>query len=956
MRVFIVGIREHNVLGYIPGAYLIEYDDSEAFHVIQNILPQDVEARPDFYTKEQAKIVKLVDEISEKNLYRKFAKKNKQSLTEFFNKLDKEALDTFVLPYFNTRFAKILELAHKIDAKIFLKSSRYDTVYRDDMLEYVEKPITSKFKFVKKDNKLHYSLKIFRDNAEIDLINENIEFLIDSPCHFILDNKIYHANDVDCKKIKPFRQKKEIVIASKLDVYFKGFVRKIILQYDVEAEGFEIRDIEPEKKVKILVQPGMSKKYVLVLQFYYDNFVFSIKDKNQRYVHYYNEDGKDIFLRFERDFKWENKIYKAIKKSGLKEIAEGTFQLDSDSTATAHLQETINWINENSELLTDLGVEVEQRLDKKYFTRKINLDIDLENKIDWFDLKMTVRFGQFEIPFMDLKEYILEGKREFELPNGEIAVIPEYWFSKYKNILLFAKNEKKESKVRLSKAHFTILQEVDHTAKKKEFETLFDIFMNRKWKMPEMPSNVSVKLRNYQKQGFAWLYELYKYGFGGCLADDMGLGKTVQMIVAFSKALEDERKKTDKKLISLFVVPKSLIHNWHNEFAKFAPHIKVLIYTGVNRDKLKPLVDEHDVVLTSYGIARNDIEFFAEKEFFFAVLDESQYIKNPSSKIYQAIVQLKVKNRFVLTGTPIENSLSDLWTQINFVNPGLLGSYNFFRSKFINPIEKNNDPLVKAELKRMISPFVLRRVKGEVIKDLPDKAEQTVYCEMSEDQALVYETEKAKVRNEILSYKKKGKLKEKSIFVLRAMTRLRQIANHPKIVDDSKDYTSGKFEVVLQKIETLLEENHKVLIFSSFVKHLEIYQRHFDDLGWKYALLIGETENREEIIDYFQNNESVQIFLISLKAGGVGLNLTAADYVLILDPWWNPAAEEQAISRAHRIGQKNNVFVYRFITVGSIEEKILHLQQKKKFLASDLIDSSNIFAQLDEESIVELFD
>jgi len=359
-----------------------------------------------------------------------------------------------------------------------------------------------------------------------------------------------------------------------------------------------------------------------------------------------------------------------------------------------------------------------------------------------------------------------------------------------------------------------------------------------------------------------------------------------------------------------------------------------------------------DVILTTYGTVRNDVEQLSKLDFFYLILDESQYVKNPTSKTYKAVMKLQSEHRLALTGTPIENSLSDLWAQMNFLNKGILGNLAFFRRYFITPIEKHNSNDQQEKLQILIHPFVLRRKKEEVAKDLPPLMEQTVICEMDENQHRTYETEKSIIRNSILAGIEQEGVKNSAMIILQGLTRLRQLANHPRLLKDFTEGESGKFEEIFRMLENLLAEKHKVLVFSSFVKHLELIKSRIKKENWKYSLLTGKTTNRKEVIQQFQEDTENRIFLISLKAGGVGLNLTSADYVFIIDPWWNPAAENQAISRAHRIGQNKHVFVYRFITQGSIEEKIQQLQNRKSSLADKFINSNNPLQELTQEELM----
>lgn len=403
-----------------------------------------------------------------------------------------------------------------------------------------------------------------------------------------------------------------------------------------------------------------------------------------------------------------------------------------------------------------------------------------------------------------------------------------------------------------------------------------------------------------------------------------------------------------------------MTHNWQNELKRFAPTLKVYIYAGAKRLKspdINKVFRFYDVVLTTYGTLRVDIDFLQSCTFHHFILDESQFVKNPDSMSYKAVKKIDAQYKIVLTGTPIENSLSDLWTQLHIVNEGLLGSYSLFRNVYINPINKNNKEKEEALL-RMIQPFILRRTKEEVAPELPSLSDETVYCDMSEEQQTLYTIEKNRLRNSLLEHEMVLQPKRMALTALQGLTRLRLLANHPILMDAAYDGDSGKFEQIVMRFETLKAENHKVLVFSSFVKHLRILANYFNGQRWKYAWLTGTTtaENREAEIHKFMMESDVHCFFISLKAGGVGLNLTAADYVFLIDPWWNPASEWQAISRAHRIGQDKKVMVSRFISSETIEEKIRNLQEAKSKLADIFITSNNPMSKLNQKEIMELLE
>ncbi|HTD42155.1 MAG TPA: DEAD/DEAH box helicase, partial [Mucilaginibacter sp.] len=461
-------------------------------------------------------------------------------------------------------------------------------------------------------------------------------------------------------------------------------------------------------------------------------------------------------------------------------------------------------------------------------------------------------------------------------------------------------------------------------------------------------------LRPYQKAGFNWFHFLQNYHFGGCLADDMGLGKTIQTLALLQKHKEDT-EAAGSKSTSLIIMPTSLIYNWMNEAKKFTPKLRIMVHTGTFRYKSPETFANYDVVITTYGITRIDIELFKTYFFEYIILDESQNIKNPSSKSYQSVKQLKSRFKLILSGTPVENSVNDLWTQMSFINPGLLGSQQFFQNEFVTPIEKKKDEDKARKLQALIKPFILRRTKEQVATELPPKTENLFYCKMSDEQASVYEKVKSEYRNELLKSLEDGTFAKTQIQVLQGLIKLRQIANHPSMIDEEYEGDSGKFEDVVHTLSNVLDGGHKVLVFSQFVKQLTIYRNHFEQEGIPYVYLDGSTQNRGDVVQRFQEDEKTRVFLISIKAGGVGLNLTEADYVFILDPWWNPAVEQQAIDRTHRIGQTKNVFIYKFITKDSVEEKILALQNRKLKVARALITTEESFIKsLSPEDIREI--
>jgi len=614
------------------------------------------------------------------------------------------------------------------------------------------------------------------------------------------------------------------------------------------------------------------------------------------------------------------------------------------------------WINQHYDKLIAEDFEIEQpdsNSQKRYVFGTSKIDLTVSENNDWFDIEAIVYFGSYSIPFIQLKHHILNRKKEFLLPSGEIAIIPEKWFSQYGNLLHFADGDEG---LKLKRQHIGLINSLAEGE-------MASVTMNRKLQKlldfdeledVAMPQNFQGDLRPYQKAGYNWFHFLKDYHFGGCLADDMGLGKTIQTLALLQKHKEDT-EAAGGKATSLVIMPTSLIYNWLNEAKKFSPQLRLMVHTGTFRYKSPEVFANYDVVITTYGISRIDIDLFDSYFFDYVILDESQNIKNPSSKSFQAVRQLKSRFKLILSGTPVENSVNDLWTQMSFINPGLLGAQQFFLNEFVTPIEKKKDEDKARKLQALIKPFVLRRTKEQVATELPPKTENLFYCQMSEEQAEVYENVKSEYRNELLKSLEDGTFAKTQIHVLQGLIKLRQIANHPVMIDQDYEGDSGKFENVVHTLANVLEGNHKVLIFSQFVKQLNIYREYFDREKITYAYLDGSTQNRGDVVKQFQEDEKTRVFLISIKAGGVGLNLTEADYVFILDPWWNPAVEQQAIDRTHRIGQTKNVFIYKFITKDTVEEKILALQQRKLSVARSLITTEESFIKsLSVEDIKEI--
>lgn len=584
-----------------------------------------------------------------------------------------------------------------------------------------------------------------------------------------------------------------------------------------------------------------------------------------------------------------------------------------------------------------IGKGWQLRADGKQVHQPAPLGFEIKSGIDWFELHAKVDFEGRSVPFPELLSALARGDSTVRLDDGSLGILPEEWMKQYG--LLAGLGISDGEHVRFSKTQVGLLDALLATQSAVQFDAAFDELRCKVREFsgietPNEPEGFAGELRPYQRSGVGWLKFLTEFRFGGCLADDMGLGKTIQ----FLALLQDRLKGGALERPSLIVVPKSLIFNWHQECTKFTPDLNVLEYTGLHRTGLRRKFAKAHVILTTYGTVRRDILHLKETTFEYVVLDEAQAIKNPGSQVAKAARLLVANHRVALTGTPIENHLRDLWSIFEFLNPGMLGRASIFK---LHTSEAGDDESRKL-LSQALKPFILRRTKREVAKELPEKLEQTIHCQMAKQQELLYNELRDHYRGSLVGMVKKQGLAKSKIHVLEALLRLRQAACHPALLDEKHiDEPSAKLDVLGLHLSDLLEEGHKALVFSQFTSYLAIVKRYLDQKGIVYEYLDGQTRNRKERIERFQSDPACGVFLISLKAGGLGLNLTAADYVFLLDPWWNPAVEMQAIDRAHRIGQTRHVFAYRLICRNTVEEKIAELQSKKKQLADAILQADN---------------
>jgi SNF2 family DNA or RNA helicase len=652
----------------------------------------------------------------------------------------------------------------------------------------------------------------------------------------------------------------------------------------------------------------------------------------------------------------EKEISDVLEKNGF-ETYSGFYLLKADAGIYSFITEGI----EELKTMAELFYSEDFKHLKSSQNRRFSIGLNVSKESDLLELDLT--YG--DITKEELKQlfraYRLK-KKFFRLSDGSFIDLESDELNelseKLDDLNLSMKEIEKKDRLRISKglALFAdrIFDEGRFTVtKNEEFKALVSNVLNSAEKEYTVPENINAELRPYQVTGFKWLMNLAENGLGGILADDMGLGKTLQAIV-YIRALLNE----DPEAKFLVICPTSVVYNWLDEFETFAPGIRAKIIEGTPQDReaLIKKKDDSNVLITSYPLIRRDIGFYDDMQFDTIFLDEAQFIKNAASVNAKSVKSLVAKHRFALTGTPIENSLSELWSIFDFIMPFYLLSYTKFIMKYEKPVAKGDEG-AKAVLNRRIRPFVMRRMKRDVLVELPEKIEEKMVADLNPEQKNLYlsylESVKGDLRAELLN---EG-INASRFQILAALTRLRQICCHPSTFLENYTGGSGKLDLFMEIVPNLISNGHRILVFSQFTSMLELIKKALDDMGYSYFYLDGSTKNseRSERVKAFNAGER-QLFLISLKAGGTGLNLTGADSVIHFDPWWNPAVEEQATDRAHRIGQKNVVEVIKLITKGTIEEKIYKLQNRKKELSEAIISTKEVFINsLTKEEIMELF-
>ena len=889
-------------------------------------------------------------ELSEPNLSRKFKPKGKRKF-DFKSISEDREIKKHCENLVSKRIDILMRLCQENNYPITIGLGRKD---EGKDFSYQIQPWTSEpiLMFEKGAEGVTYSLALEREGVVFYPSELSVKVLSNKPGWIAMGKKLYKLNQLNGNKLKPFLNRSSINIPSRsVRTYFEKVVMDLVPLFKVVSKGFDI--IKKNKLVRTklrLAENLFTRDLELRLWFVYEthNFVHGNLQTSKTMIDF--GDGDDIVITMQqRNDSAESELVEQLTTLGLQVTDSGSFSTGRGGDTV------VSWLRTHrAALQTDCGIDM---TDIQYGDKRIDLNVpDIQVNClaenDWFDVQGIVRLGKIDIPFKDLMQNIRDENPYYKLEDGSFFIIPQEWMTKYASLAKFG--QENNGRFRLSKNYLGIVEELDGGAAQNptgpnsvEIEDVETTYR---------PSDrLNATLRPYQLNGVKWLRKLRHNGLGACLADDMGLGKTLQVIAALLAAKEEldeeQVEETDSGQMSMFgsiesrsaslnalvVVPASLVFNWKEEIAKFAPDLITTAYVGAQRKSSGVILESFDVILTTYQTALRDKEILSKISWRYIVLDESQYIKNINSKVFKALSELTAESKISLSGTPIENSLSDLWSQMEFINPEILGSFEFFKTNFKVPIEKDRDEASIAELKKIVDPFLLRRTKYEVAPDLPAKFEQSLYVEMTDEQKSLFEERKSAARNLILNLDESDR--EYHIHVFKEILMLRQISNHPALYDENYNHGSGKMELVLNKLKELVLSDKKILVFSSFTSLLDLVAAELESENIPYLTLTGShtQKQREKSVKQFQNNDEKKVFLISIKAGGAGLNLTAAEYVFILDPWWNPFIEEQAIARAHRIGQTQQVHVIKFISKNSIEEKIQKLQNNKRLLNEDIL-------------------
>jgi superfamily II DNA or RNA helicase len=909
----------------------------------------------EFFTEEDKQVVQHIRKLQQAEI-NKYLDRNSpfsgfwENIIHNDNDELPEETKTLIVEYLHPKLKKIFQ-ENNDDPFVFYLPER--KVFKSDNLVQVSlsrEPISPFFKVTAKGDNFELTCSSQIDGQLVPLNNNEWNSLL----LFLYNDRLYQwQKPEDVNVVEKYFNKSPLIIKNAdWDDQLQNLVLPLSKEYHVKFDKSLIKEIkEGEPEVKLML---IEKGDYLLFQpiFSYKGFetrsgdkeVITLADAGKILLVHRNKLSEQQFIT-----RLENLHSQFIRpQDGNSLVLKGSDVLKN------------NWFFLFVDAMKEMKVSVygfEALKNFRFNTAKPSTHIHVSSGLDWFDARIELAFGDQRIGITDIKKALANKQSFVQLKDGTLGILPDEWIKKY--ALLFKVGEGRENRLRLSKFHLSVIDDLYEQRDEKELSFELDAKYERlrNFKsIPEIeaPGELLTVLRPYQITGYHWLNYLNDVGWGGILADDMGLGKTVQALTMLR-----HYSQQNGNLTAVVVCPTTLIYNWENEIKKFTPQLTYLIHHGSLRTRDAHELQKYNVVITTYGTLRSDIQLLLKILFDYVILDESQAIKNPASKVTKAACLLSAKNRLCMSGTPLQNNTFDIYAQMNFLNPGLLGSMEFFRNEFATPIDKFGEPEQKDHLRKLLYPFILRRTKEQVAKDLPEKTETILFCEMEDEQRKVYEAYRNAYRDKILGFIDQQGIDKSQLTILQGLMKLRQICDSPAILNEEEKYPNHSIK--LDELTREITENigdHKALVFSQFLGMLALIKGKLIENNIVFEYFDGSTppHERERAIQNFQNSDECRVFLISLKAGGVGLNLTAADYVYIVDPWWNPAVEQQAIDRTHRIGQTKNIFAYRMICKDTIEDKILQLQERKRILAKELISDDTSFVKgLTKEDVEYLF-
>ncbi|MCC5918195.1 MAG: DEAD/DEAH box helicase [Cryomorphaceae bacterium] len=935
----IFSLQNHEILEKIPVAYWV---DEKTGYVVRQIHSHHLDELSISENIEPLQRCFALIEKLELPYFLGHLNISSDKLKTFLSKEKNKPQVDYLLEKRKGRIAKLLEIIARENLAFGKDVMRDEPV---DKMRCVYAPDTSlQAFFVKAENNITYRLQLMVYGKKVFLLGKDLRILVNSPAWCVVDNLLLHIPDAKASFLLPFTKKETVNIPERsFDNYLEKFIAPMTERdaLDIFTDGLETQRIDrPEKTILTIEKHILTGKWGCHFAHKYGPKKIDPDLQKNQFSRIIEEGGIRKIQQIIRNHEVEA-AHQSLVNTGTP--LEGSFKVFKNQ----NLQDIRFWIDDfRNKKHPEIELKRWTFKGKSVNMSKAKFNVSTgEGSMDWFDVEIVIVVGDYEIAFATLAETIKNGWDFLKLPNGEMFLIPEAWKARAERLYNHGVKSRKGIKIHRSLEH--LLEEYPKEIPITLPEKLTLIHPN------------SFSYRTYQMQAIAQMLHVFSRQKGFLLADEMGLGKTLQVLGLVAALHHAEIIKTGSKKIrqslqlslfdepmtsgddrfspALIVVPPALSINWQREVQKFFPQLKSVIHAGPNRaDSVDDLSDYH-LIIVSYHTLRSDVQVFSKTHFPLVVFDESQLVKNPQSQIYHAVKKLYAEFFIALSGTPVENSLNDLWSVFSILQPEIFGKQEVFAANYRNPIERESNEDALAQLKLTLGPFLLRRTKNMVAKDLPELDLQVVYSEMDAEQDRAYEETKSKVRNIILEAKD-GDTSVKSnlnIYILNGLTKLRQIANHPKMVGEEGG--SGKHDQLINDITQICQSGKKALVFSSFTVYLDLIEESLESIPTLKYTGSMSANRRQQAVDEFSNSEEGMVLLMSLKAGGVGLNLTAADYVLLADPWWNPQAEAQAIARAHRMGRKESVTVRKYLSIDTIEEKIYQLQQKKQKLADDIL-------------------